>query len=123
MKFFDYYELRARIFPTIIVSMPVFITVLCTTYDLSPVISTLSSSAIWLVLIYALSFWVRHYGKKIEDSLWKKWNGPPSTRFIRWKDNKLNDEIKQGIHTAIKDYCDIQIMSREEEQDNSKEAV
>ncbi len=48
-----------------------------------------------------MSFIVRGLGRKIETDLWAKWDGPPSTRFMRWSDDFFSPETKREYHQAI----------------------
>ncbi|GAI08360.1 unnamed protein product, partial [marine sediment metagenome] len=74
-NFFDSYERNARVYPAILISIPIIIT--C--YSFSVLINShvflkiTGSSAIVLVGIVLLSSVVRFFGKKIELDIWKKW--------------------------------------------------
>ena len=102
-NFFDSYERNARVYPAIIISIPIIIT--C--YSFSVLISSsvflkiTGSSAIVLVGIVLLSSVVRFFGKKIELDIWKKWGGAASTRYLRENDTKIAKEIKQKFYKKI----------------------
>lgn len=118
MEWFDPYEIRARIVPSIIVCLPLIITLLTIASEISgSLFHLLGSGVALIVLIYALSFLVRHYGKKIEPDLWAKWDGPPSTRFMRWRDQTWNAVLKHQFHAAVERICGIKLKSKKEEAD------
>ena len=116
MKWFDPYELRARIAPAIVVSLPIGITGLSLLALLEePPDLLLQGSLALLVLIYTFSFVVRHCGRKIEPNLWASWDGPPSTRLMRWRDSTFDIGLKHQLHSAVEHVCRIKLSSKNEE--------
>lgn len=120
MGMFDPYEIRARVFPAILVSVSPVITgiaILSLLQD-SPnfILRFLGGGSVVAVFIYLMSFVVRFYGQKIERQLWEGWDGPPSTRFLRWRDSTFDDELKQKLHIAVKQVCGINLSTKEDEE-------
>lgn len=109
LKFFEPYVLYARVFPAILISLPFIIT----WYSFSPVLDDSlfleigDYGVIIIVLIVLMSNLVRFFGKRIEPKLWKKWDGAPSTRFLRKEDRHIAGEVKQKLYKKI--YKDIGI--------------
>ena len=58
---------------------------------------------------------VRYYGQTVEPELWRSWDGPPSTRFLRWRDAAFGEDMKQKLHKTVKAVCDIELKSRQAE--------
>lgn len=114
--FFDPYELRARIAPSLIVSLPAVVSLYV---GVTPLVegwpSLLGAGTLLAVASYGFSFVVRHLGKSIERDLWTQWDGAPSIRFARWRDGKFGDQPKQRIHQAVAGVCGIQLMTRKAE--------
>lgn len=99
MGVLDAYEVRARAAPTLIVSLPAIAALLLFVYSISRSLAQLVGSGIvLLVVIYALSFLVRHLGKRIQPGLYESWGGLPSMRFMRWRDDHFDDETKTELH-------------------------
>lgn len=102
-NFFDSYERNARVYPAILISIPLIIT--CYSFSVlinsSVFLKITGSSAIVLVGIVLLSSVVRFFGKKIEQDIWKKWGGAASTRYLRENDTKIAKEIKQKFYKKI----------------------
>lgn len=120
---FDYYELRARIIPAILIFSPIILTSVDVAYFVTGSASwTAGTGVIFLVVIYAFSFIVRALGKGIEADLWAGWNGPPSTRFMRWNDGALSIQTKRAYHDAVKSELGIQLKEIEEERINPDDA-
>lgn len=123
MNWTDDYELRARIIPSAIIIFPIVIPVYLIIQDqASSFVSFLFSGAIIIALLYAISFSVREKGANIQEQLWKRWDGPPSTRFLRWRDSTIDEDMKKQIHEAVRLYCELNLYSRDEEQMNPEEA-
>ena len=112
----DYYELRARILPAGIVFSPLFISSISLAYVISQSVPwTAGAGVLAMAILYALSPVVRYAGRRSEDVIWRKWNGPPSTRFLRWKDDHFSDQMKQKYREAIRDVLGIELPNAAEE--------
>ena len=113
LNVFDSYERVARVYPAILISLPIIFT--CYSFSVlvnSPIfIKIASSSLIVLVGLVLMSFIVRFFGKKIEPKLWKKWAGAPSTRFLRLDDRKLAKEIKERFYKKVLADANIDLIS------------
>jgi len=115
----DSYEIRARVAPTIIVFSPIAILAILTWPDLfSSLNLVLGETVLLIFFIYALSFVVRHYGKKIEPNLWTQWAGAPSTRFLRWQDLTFTFMFKEKVHNILKNQFEISLLSKDMEEKN-----
>lgn len=123
MEWFDPYEIRARIAPTVVVSFPLIVTLLFTMLSISDSIAQfLSSGVVLLLMVYTLSFLVRHLGKRVEPKLWERWGGAPSTRVMRWSDTTFDDDLKGQLRSSVEQLCGVKLKSREEEAEEPKEA-
>ncbi|MFC1514491.1 hypothetical protein ACFL5X_01145 [Candidatus Omnitrophota bacterium] len=100
---FDSYERVARLYPSLIVSIPVIITcsAISTLFDASSVLKIGVNSPIVTATLVLLSNIVRHFGREIEPKLWNSWGGPPSTRFLRKSDTHFAEETKLRIYQKI----------------------
>lgn len=90
MKFdYDNYKEYSQFLPTIILLIPIIteITVLLYALEAKYIIVGITPVGIFVILMLALMPRVIHRGKNLEDKLFKKWGGMPSTRFLR-RDNK-----------------------------------
>jgi len=115
----DSYEIRARIAPTIVVFSPIAILAILTWPDLFSSLNLVLGETILLVFfLYALSFVVRHYGKKIEPTLWSQWGGVPSTRFLRWQDPTFTVMFKENVRNLLTNQFKIILRSNEMEEED-----
>jgi hypothetical protein len=124
MDWLDQYEIRGRMAPAIIISLPLAISIITIVSIISDKLTQLllGYGIIVLVLVYALSFLVRHFGRKIEKGLWSNWGGAPSIRLMRWKDPTFGGDLKEQLHKAVENDCGIRLSSPEEEYVNPQKA-
>lgn len=100
----DRYSYQAEALPTLLTIIPVafFIAVLlpegATLKDLllrfSPIIA-----------LAALSFVASQvgadFGRRLEKRLWAKWDGPPTTRFLRHRNREYNEITRHVVHESM----------------------
>lgn len=123
VNWFDDYEIRARILPAIIVFLPIMIPIFLIIHsEMSSISSFLFSGLVLAAILYPLSFIIRISGSNFEKELWNQWDGPPSTRILRWRDKTLTVTLKTQLHEAVRSHCGITLSSIEEEQNNPYEA-
>jgi len=101
MEWFDDYEIRARIAPTIIILLPIMVMFFSIFQIPESLITAIVSLGLFFIVIFALSFIPRELGIKMQQELWKKWGGPPSTLIIRCKDPHLSLELKKQLYKKI----------------------
>ncbi len=122
-QLFDYYELRARVIPALLIFLPIILSSISAAYVYSVSIAlTTGSIVIAVAIIYALSFIVRGLGRNVESVLWTKWDGPPSTRFMRWSDDFFSQETKREYHKAIESEFGISLKDETAERENKSYA-
>jgi hypothetical protein len=117
-KFFDEYELKARIAPSLIVALPLLVDAVY----FAPTLSTLSmfaaSSICTLAVIYGLGLFIRAMGKQCEPVLWRQWDGPPSTRLMRSSDTFFGVGLKNSIRSALAQEFAVTLPTSAEETKN-----
>jgi hypothetical protein len=118
-KFLDPYELKARIAPGLILSVAVLVDVVCSFPVLSSLPLFAASGVCSLALIYGLGNFARARGEAIEPSLWSRWGGPPSTRFLRHRDQQFGDGLKSSIREELYRRFAVNLLSPDEEARNS----
>jgi hypothetical protein len=118
-KFLDPYELKARIAPGLILSVAVLVDVVCAFPVLGSLPLFAASGICSLALIYGLGNFARARGEAIEPRLWSRWGGPPSTRFLRYRDHQFGDGLKSSIREELFRRFAAKLLSPEEEARNS----
>jgi hypothetical protein len=115
-SFLDAYELRARYFPAVLLAAPLLTTVQLSFPGAQESTGQLIERAgLALALVYVLSLYVRHAGRRIQPRLWSGWNGAPSTRFARWRDPTFSLQQKQLLHDCVAASFGIKLATSDEE--------
>jgi hypothetical protein len=115
---FERYELQARIFPAILLLLPLVILILHEqdegiTLEFGTIITVVA-----LVLAYLAGRIVRARGKRIEPNLFKRWGGMPSAQILRHRDKTFTQPQKLGFHAKLvgKAHC---VMPTAEQETNN----
>lgn len=111
----DPYERRARLFPGLLVALPVIVPLVCTfgakNATLTGVIALLSTCGV----SYALASIARGRGKALEERLVAKWGGLPTTLILRHRDPFFDSITKQRYHADIKSKLGIDVPTADQE--------
>jgi hypothetical protein len=117
-KLIDTYVLKARIFPGLIVALPIVADALY----FAPALGNWSlfgtTSLCCIALLYGLGHVVRALGGSIEATLWCRWDGPPSTRYMRHRDRTFGPSLKAPLHKAVAEQFGIRLFNEAEELAN-----
>jgi hypothetical protein len=112
----DAYEVRARFGVAVIVGLPVAVPVLALVPPDWPI--RLGLGAVSLFVLYGFGFCVAGLGRVTQGRLWRKWGGPPSTRFCRWADSTWDKSLKERLHGAVKWAFGVEVFDRRREREN-----
>lgn len=116
------YERKARVFPGLLVALPIMVPLLCICGAKHPVLTSVVGLVGGSGAIYALASVVRGRGKKLEDILVAMWGGMPTTIALRHRDKFLDSVTKQRYHSAITTKLGIAMPTAEEESANPDKA-
>jgi len=124
VQWFDQYEIRARIAPTVLVLSPLIFALFFVLLVVSESVATSLGGVVGVALLmaYALSFLTRYLGKRLERGLWARWDGAPTTRILRWRDPTLDDVTKRRLHVRAEEVSGVTLSNREEEAGDPEEA-
>lgn len=124
------YTIHARFFPAIISSLPLFILwyyfskeaefKALSEYILS--ITFFKEFTISIVFLYFFSQVIRVTSKVFEDKYFIKEEGFPTTYLLMYSNDTLSDDYKSKIHERLKKDFDLNLLTKEEEKNNIKEA-
>jgi hypothetical protein len=97
----DRYSRNARLYPALLVVLPVAIcAVLLAKVELSW-INTLCAGAAAIGGTYLFAQLARDPGKKREKQLFARWGGMPSVRILRHRDNRIDSITKARYHKRL----------------------
>jgi hypothetical protein len=116
--FTDPYEKKARLFPGLLVALPLIVPTLLivgskTTY-LTAIVGLIASCG----ALYWLASITRNRGKALEEKLIAKWGGLPTTLILRHRDSFLDNTSKARFHSEIKTKLGIELPSIFDESAN-----
>lgn len=120
---FDEYELRARIFPALIVSIPALTLV----YAAAPATkSPFGTAGVGALLegavLYFLGRIARDAGAKQQKRLFALWGGPPTTQILRHNDSLIDPLTKTRLKATLQTICGLSFPSEEEERNEPNRA-
>ncbi|WP_313607153.1 hypothetical protein [Rhizobium sp.] len=121
-KLLDPYERKARLFPGLLVCLPIAITVLCIAGSVDPLFKVAISLMVTCGMPFLLSNIARDAGKKIEDRLFTKWGGMPSTQLLRHTNGHFDRHTKQRYHEIVTSGAKIPMPTPEDELTNPQGA-
>lgn len=92
-ELFDSYSRRARLYPLLLVTLPVG----CSALLLWPGLGWDKVAPIALAagLPFFATSMIRSSGKRLEDRLVAEWDGMPTTRMLRMRDTSVNTELRR----------------------------
>jgi hypothetical protein len=106
----DRYERKARLLPGLIVALAPAITAATAAHDLVTWYTGVGAGlGVELVLAFGLGLVARAAGRRMEESLWKSWGGPPTTRWLRPTDTTCSDQQKVRWRAAIKQFTGLSL--------------
>jgi len=118
LDWFDPYELRARVAPTIIIILPLIIMIFSIIQIPESLVSAIISLGIFFFVVYSVSFVVRELGHKLQKELWEQWGGAPSSLIMRCEDPRLNFELKKQIYKKIEKKYKIKLPRQDDQKDH-----
>lgn len=124
LKVADPYERKARLFPALIVVLPIVILVM----SLNPVgegwvTKFLSAGIVGGTLVLALAHLASAAGNRFSDRFWKKRDGLPTQRWLRRSDNSHSTQQKQQWYAAIKKLTGLDIPAAVASTPSEEEAI
>jgi len=115
-KLLDTYEVKARLFPGLLVLFPAILFHALLYGTKSPMAVAIGTVAAGCGGPYLLSSLVRTWGQRAQDRLFQKWGAPPTTHLLRHRDATLPKPTKLRYHELTTSRLGIVMPSVEEEQ-------
>lgn len=113
--FSDPYEKKARVFPGLLVVLPILVPILWIFGPRNPYLTALLALGASCGILYWLANIARNRGKAIEENLKAKWGGMPTTLLLRHRDSYWDRTTTLRYHTQIKDKLGIVLPNPDEE--------
>ncbi len=115
-KLLDPYDVRARLFPGLLVLLPAILYLALLHGAKSPLVVGLSSVLAACGGPYLLSSFVRTWGQRAQGELFRRWGAQPSTILLRHRDTALPALTKRRYHQLAAVRLGVAMPSVEDEQ-------
>lgn len=100
----DSYSTRARMYPVYVTVSPVVLAIAA----LVPKGLDLPLAGAAAIVLVPLSFLASQvgadFGKRLENGLWLKWGGPPTTRFLRHDNAEYSSASRERVHAKLRGF-------------------
>jgi len=97
------YSLKARVYPLIITLIPIVLVGIIYSFQLKSIYELLISLGVTTSLFFLFSQIGRDKGKKLENEMWEKWEGTPSTQILRFSNDTIDLHTKRRYHNFLKE--------------------
>lgn len=121
-KLLDPYDIKARLFPGLLVLVPAIAFLVLLYGSKSPAVVGLATVLSSCGGPYLLASFVRTWGQHAQDRLFQKWGAQPSTMLLRHRDGMLPMQTKLRYHKLVESRLAVCLPSVEEEQLNPSAA-
>ena len=115
---FDKYERRARSFPGLLAVAPIAIVVSTLGWKKYAAVAIAAGVVVAAGGTYLLTLLVRHYGRSIQSGLWAKWDGAPTTRFLRSRGLEGNQVQRDNWRSAVAKVTSVTLLTPDQEASN-----
>ncbi|MGX5690353.1 hypothetical protein [Arcticibacter tournemirensis] len=119
------YYLRARLFPSLLTSIPMLVFVNATIiklyhtelFSIMEILPLLSSLGLSVALVFLLTQINRVLSKEIFQRFYfQEETNMPTTNFLLWSDSFFEKQIKEKLHYKIESKFGVQLMTAQDEQ-------
>ncbi|MBI3805325.1 MAG: hypothetical protein HY282_16365 [Nitrospirae bacterium] len=97
----DPYDRPARLYPGLLVFLPIAVLLVCLYGTAHIIVSSVLSILGFCGAGYALGRVSRDAGKRIQDKLFRKWGGAPTTQLLRYRDTSIDVYTKERFHGVL----------------------
>ncbi|HQC97325.1 MAG TPA: hypothetical protein PK306_16610 [Aquabacterium sp.] len=115
-KLLDPYDIKARLFPGLLVLFPAILYLALIYGAKNPVVAGLSAVLMACGGPYLLSSFVRTWGQHAQERLYRQWGAQPSTILMRHRDGTLPGPTKQRYRELVASRLGLELPGQGEEQ-------
>jgi hypothetical protein len=121
-KVLDPYDLTARLMPGLLVLSPAILCISVLYGAKNPVAVALASVLSTCGGPYLLSSFVRTWGQRAQDRLFRQWGGQPSAILLRFRHDHLPTQTKERYRELAASRLGVALPSAREEESDPKKA-
>lgn len=116
---FSQYEIKARLFPALLLLAPFLFTVLTWYPELISLGSSILVIVFFIITLFFLAKYCREMGVKKQDKLLKEWGAFPSILILRHRDPVIDPVTKSRYHSFLQEKVKgVQLPTSNEEIEN-----
>ena len=112
---FDTYSFRARVLPVYLTLAPAVLLVAAVVPEGLKLPIGGAAALVFAPISFFLGQVGADFGKRLEKSLWTKWGGPPTTRFLRHGNHEFNEVTRGRVHAKLRQ-LGLHVPTREEQE-------
>ncbi len=118
---FDTYSFRARVLPVYLTLAPAVLLLAALVPDGLKLPLGGAAALVFVPISFFLSQVGADLGKRLEKSLWRDWDGPPTTRFLRHGNHEFNEVTRGRVHDKLRT-LDLEVPTPEEHEQDERAA-
>lgn len=122
MLWLDDYERRARLLPGLLVLLPIVAAAIVLGLHDVPLVSVLVGVLVSFGGPVVLADWVRERGLKLQERLFRDWNGAPTRRRIQWHAPDAGSPLWRRRRAAVAGTTATELPDRESEDASPESA-
>lgn len=100
-KLVDPYDLKARLFPGLLVLLPAIVFLVLVWGPQNPALVALGSVLATCGGPYFLASFIRTWGQRAQEKLYRVWGAQPTTILLRHRDTRLPAQTKSRYHKLV----------------------
>ena len=114
---FDTYSFRARVLPVYLTLAPVVLLLAAVVPEGLKLPIGGAAALVFAPISFFLGQVGADFGKRLEKSLWTKWGGPPTTRFLRHGNHEFNEVTRGRVHAKLRQ-LGLHVPTHEEQEED-----
>ncbi|MDX3712274.1 hypothetical protein [Streptomyces europaeiscabiei] len=122
MVWLDEYERRARLVPGLLAIFPVAILLSVLSLRQLPTASYAMGAVVLIGTPVVVADIVRQQGRKVEETLWAGWGGPPTTAWLRLREPSGNEVQRDLWRKAVAEVSRVELLGLRAERANPSRA-
>ncbi|GEC94644.1 hypothetical protein ZRA01_07170 [Zoogloea ramigera] len=121
-KLTNTYERKARLYPVFLLLAPVVMLVVGVYGVALELKATVAGTLATFGVFYLAASIVRENGKRLEDSLFTKWGGKPTTQILRHGNTEIDPVTKARYHAFLSKHLGVEFPSKASEENDPEGA-
>lgn len=114
-KVTDPYERPARLYPALLALLPLLALIMLLYGPKATVLTGVVTVAVSCGALYLTTNLCRELGKRLEEKLFQKWGGKPTTQLLRHRDNRIEGVTKRRYHSFLASKINVAFPDKDQE--------